>query len=217
MNDDLGPVLAVQLEIRIRACRRDDLARLEWTDAEVAHRGIATLAFERHMRGENPMLVADANGSPVGQVWIDLTKRARERVGVIWALRVLPALRGLGVGRALVAAAEQRMSSAGCVAAEIGVEHGNPAARALYEALGYQIFACEREPYSYVTPDERVVDAVFEGVLLRKTLRSAQRRLDARDRSASLSARALHDPAQEDDACAIESRRDSESAGRSET
>ena len=68
-------------------------------------------AFARHVRDENIMLVADMHGFPVGQAWIDLTKRQSERVGYIWAVRVFPFLRGLGVGTRLMESAEQELRS----------------------------------------------------------------------------------------------------------
>ncbi len=44
------------------------------------------------------MLVADDCGYPVGQVWIDLERQASERTAVLWALRVIDRVQGLGIG-----------------------------------------------------------------------------------------------------------------------
>ena len=55
-------------------------------------------AFQRQQRGEVLMLVAEANRFPIGQLWIDLVKKQEESIGIIWALRVMPAFQNLGVG-----------------------------------------------------------------------------------------------------------------------
>lgn len=48
-----------------------------------------------------------------------------------------PDLQGLGIGSALVGAAERRITARGVNTARVGVEDDNPGARALYERLGY--------------------------------------------------------------------------------
>lgn len=63
-----------------------------------AHRTFTAGQFERHLRGANVMLVADDCGYPVGQVWIDLERQASERTAVLWALRVIDRVQGLGIG-----------------------------------------------------------------------------------------------------------------------
>src|SRR3954454_4848974 len=70
----------VPLRVSIRPCERDDLPGLEWFGLYTPHREIIAAAFDRQVRGTNLMLVAEANGFPVGQVWIDLEKQAAERV-----------------------------------------------------------------------------------------------------------------------------------------
>jgi ribosomal protein S18 acetylase RimI-like enzyme len=47
-------------------------------------------------------------------------------------------LQGLGLGTALIAAAEERIRRRGLTVARMGVGDGNPRARALYERLGYE-------------------------------------------------------------------------------
>ncbi|MEK6986157.1 MAG: GNAT family N-acetyltransferase [Candidatus Thermoplasmatota archaeon] len=53
-------------------------------------------------------------------------------------LFVAEAHRGKGLGRRLLEAAEQSVRAAGVVALHLEVDHANPAARRLYESLGYR-------------------------------------------------------------------------------
>jgi GNAT superfamily N-acetyltransferase len=53
-------------------------------------------------------------------------------------LFVEPEARGLGLGRALVAAAFERARERGCVRMELDVNEANPTALALYESLGFE-------------------------------------------------------------------------------
>ena len=81
-----------QVTVTLRRAREDDLPKLEWFGWFTPHRQIIHETFERQQRGEAIMLLAVARDFPVGQAWIDLTRKADEAVGVIWALRVLPGL-----------------------------------------------------------------------------------------------------------------------------
>ncbi|HUB38586.1 MAG TPA: GNAT family N-acetyltransferase [Streptosporangiaceae bacterium] len=62
-------------------------------------------------------------------------------------LEVHPALRSCGIGTLLIQAAEQRIRARRLHQAELGVEEGNPRARALYERLGYAAYG--RKPDSW--------------------------------------------------------------------
>ncbi|HEU4628133.1 MAG TPA: GNAT family N-acetyltransferase [Gemmatimonadaceae bacterium] len=150
--DDPALHVTVPLTVRIRRCREEDLPRLEWFGLFTHHRAIIREAFERQRAGDNVMLVGDAGGFPVAQAWIDLARLHAERVGLLWAVRVLPALQGLGLGSRLIGAAETVLRRLGYVAAEIGVEKENPGARRLYERLGYVVVREGREAYAYTTP-----------------------------------------------------------------
>jgi ribosomal protein S18 acetylase RimI-like enzyme len=143
----------VVVDVRVRPCRAADLTDLEWFGLYSHHREIFQSAFARHLRGENIMLVAEFNNFPVGQAWVDLVKRRAVGIGYIWAVRVFPLLRGLGIGTLLMAAAEQVVCQQGLRIAEVGVEKDNTDARRLYERLGYTLHGELREEYSYTTPD----------------------------------------------------------------
>lgn len=146
-------VFPVGFEITIRDCTREDLTSLEWHGLFTPHREIIHEAFERQRHGEMLMLVATANGDCVGQAWIDLVKEKRNSAGVLWAVRVIPWLRGLGIGRRLLNAGEDAIHAHGLRFAELGVEKHNKRAIRLYERLGYLPAGEISEEYDYTTPD----------------------------------------------------------------
>lgn len=160
----------VQIDLTIRTCREEDLPDLEWFGMFRDHRQILNEAFERQRRGTNLMLVAVLDEFPVGQAWIDLERRRAAGAGWIWAVRVFPLLRGLGVGARLLGAAEDLLRQRGYRAAELGVEKHNVAARSLYERCGYEVVDEIRESYAYVTPDGRRIQHEIEEWVLHKPL-----------------------------------------------
>ena len=89
---------------------------------------------------DTDFLLATAHSGPPAGV-----AQLRYRWSVWWEaedcwledLYVLDAARGAGVGRALVAAALDRARERGCRRIEVDVNTGNPAARALYESMGF--------------------------------------------------------------------------------
>jgi ribosomal protein S18 acetylase RimI-like enzyme len=170
MNEESGKQFKVTMSITIRACVSEDLPNMEWFGLFTPHREIILSAYERHLRKENLMLVADANGFPIGQVWVDLEKKKADSAGLIWALRVIPWLQSLGIGTRLIQAGEQALRRRGYHYAMIGVEIQNEDARRLYERLGYQILTREQEDYSYMTPEGVPVSFPVEQWLLRKEI-----------------------------------------------
>lgn len=168
-----SPILdhfSLPLEVAIRPCERGDLEALEWFGMFTAHRQILHEAFARHLRGGNVMLVAVANGFPLGQAWIDLEAKAPEGAGVLWAVRVFPLFQGLGIGARLLRAAENVLRERGWEWAEIGVEKDNQGARRLYERTGYRLSGEERGEYTYTTPGGAHVRVPNDLWILRKRL-----------------------------------------------
>jgi ribosomal protein S18 acetylase RimI-like enzyme len=130
---------SVSVPVVIRPCRADDLPALEWFGLFAPHRALIHRVFEQHRRGEAVMLVAEVSGEASGQLWIDLQRHAAERVGEIWAVRVLPCLQGHGIGARLIGAAESLLLARGFRGATLTVDIDNPGARRLYERLGYAV------------------------------------------------------------------------------
>jgi ribosomal protein S18 acetylase RimI-like enzyme len=70
----------------------------------------------------------------------------RRHVAQIWGMFVAPAHRGVGIGRALVLAAiEHARSLEGLRKIQLSVITTQPAARALYESLGFRSFGIDPE------------------------------------------------------------------------
>jgi GNAT superfamily N-acetyltransferase len=108
------------VNVTIRTCVREDLPNLEWFGLFSEHREIIHSAFARQEEhGDNVMLVAEANGFPIGQAWIDFVKRRDERCALLWAVRVLPPFQGMSIGARLVQAAERIMRQRGTTQAEV--------------------------------------------------------------------------------------------------
>lgn len=148
------PGFTVPVALTIRPCREEDLPKLEWFGQFTEHRELIRDAFDRQGRGENVMLqaVAEANGFPIGQIWIDLERKREASTGLLWALRVIECYQRMGIGSRLLGAAEAELRRRGYDCAEIGAERNNPGARRLYERRGYRVFGTDRHWYGYTTP-----------------------------------------------------------------
>ena len=88
------------------------------------------------------VLLAFAEGQPVGLAVCFFgfsTFQARPLLNV-HDLAVLPAYRGKGVGRALLAEAEKQARGRGCCKVTLEVQDDNTRARALYERFGFADF-----------------------------------------------------------------------------
>jgi ribosomal protein S18 acetylase RimI-like enzyme len=116
------------------------------------------------------MLVAEANHFPVGQVWVDLTKRYEEGIGVLWALRALIPFQNLGIGTRLITSAEGQLKALGFRISELDVEKDNPRAQRLYERLGYQIVADNIEEWDYTPPHGVAVHVINDEWIMHKSL-----------------------------------------------
>jgi ribosomal protein S18 acetylase RimI-like enzyme len=120
----------------INDLRADDLPALGWSGTAAHLRSVASY-LARVPSGEVEYLVVrGVNGTPVAKAGIDYAEAPG--VAVIMQLATHGDLQGLGLGTALIAAAEKRIRRRGFTVARVGVEDDNPRARALYERLGYQ-------------------------------------------------------------------------------
>ena len=160
----------VRLQVVIRPCREADLPALEWFGLFAPHRPLIRRVFDQQLRGNALMLVAEANGEPSGQLWIDMARRRNQRIGEIWAVRMLPCLQRLGIGARLMSAAQAELIERGFERAELAVETGNPGARRFYERLGYVLTATTTTDDANGSPP---FDRRTQWVLA-KTLRPAQ-------------------------------------------
>lgn len=161
--------LSLSVPVTIRTSIEDDLPKLEWFGMFTPHREIIRSTYERQLHGKELMLVAETNGFPVGQVWIDLSKGRDEAIGILWAVRVFPFLQKLGLGARLIEAAEDALRRRGFSVAELGVEKISSAA-GFYERLGYRRSGTRLEEYSYTAPTGEFVRIDVDQVIYRKRL-----------------------------------------------
>lgn len=117
------------------------------------------LAFirERLERDESVVLVAaqppDAGGAAVGfaQLYPSFSSVSACRIWVLNDLFVTPGARGLGVGRALVAAVRAHAERTGARRIVLATARDNAASRALYESVGF-VRDTEFDTYSLELP-----------------------------------------------------------------
>ena len=160
------PELTVPVEIRDLTAA--DLEHLRWSGGR-SHLIAIGQQLERVRAGLAEYLVACLPaGWPAGTLAIDYAALAD--AGLIHQVDVHGLVRSCGIGTALMAAAEQRISDHGREYAELSVEHDNVRARALYERLGY--IACGRQPdeWDVQAPDGSVLRYETVCTLMRKEL-----------------------------------------------
>ncbi len=116
--------------------RAEDLPALGWSGTAAHLRSVAGYLARVPSEEIEYLVVRGVAGTPVAKAGIDYA----EAPGVATIMQVATHgdLQGLGLGTALIAAAEDRIRRRGLTVARIGVEDDNPRARALYERLGYQ-------------------------------------------------------------------------------
>ena len=160
----------VTMQVSIRPCQREDLAKLEWFGLFSRYRQLFADTFTRSEKGEIVMLVAVVNEFPVGSVWVDMVRKREQSTGVLYALRVLPPLQNLGIGTRLIAAVEDLLQKRGFKIVELGVEKNNPDAKRLYERSGYRLLRDNLEKWEIVTPDGQTVQEQADEWVMQKSL-----------------------------------------------
>ena len=160
----------ISLPIQIRHSTAEDLENLEWFGMFTAHREIIRSTFEAQERGNSTMLIAELNGLPVGQVWIDYLSQAASSAGFLWAFRMMPGFQRLGIGRRLLDAAEKLLCERGFSFAEITADLDNVDAQRLYVSRGYAPAGTRLDEWDYTTPEGEPVSASAERIILRKRL-----------------------------------------------
>lgn len=99
------------------------------------HDRLTRLDFHRALKAKSAaLLVAEEGGTVMGYALL----RIRGRQGHLESLAVDPPARRLGLGRALLKAAEQAVLERGALHMRLEIREDNPAALALYQSLGYR-------------------------------------------------------------------------------
>jgi GNAT superfamily N-acetyltransferase len=128
----------------VRAARAEDAAALSLLLDDLGYPTGATVVAERieklNRAGETVLVLA--RGTEVlGFVTVHVTPVLHRPapVGRMTALVISRSARGQGLGRTLVAAAEQYLARAGCAMVEVTSNHKRPDAHAFYQRLGYEM------------------------------------------------------------------------------
>lgn len=139
--------------VRVRRATTADLEAVSrffhalWPDGPLAeHREEAALVLAGAPPSTLPLvvLIAETNGGCIGFVEVGLRSHAdgcdtRKPVGFIEGWYVEPAHRGVGVGRALMEAAEEWARAEGCseMASDTWIDHES--SQRAHEALGFEV------------------------------------------------------------------------------
>lgn len=95
----------------------------------------AEAAIPKKLAVDREILLAEDRERVIGTVMVGYDGHR----GWLYAVAVHPGARRTGLGRRLVAQAEDRLRARGCVKLNLQVRAGNDAAVAFYQALGYAI------------------------------------------------------------------------------
>jgi ribosomal protein S18 acetylase RimI-like enzyme len=137
--------LDLSLRVEIRPLRDGDLDGLEWDSEQTIQADYVRKTVAE--RGDDVVvLLALANGRPIGRLGLDFGRKAEEGIVHLWAFSVLPSLQRLGIGTAMMQAAESLIVAAPgrATVVEVGVEEWNHDAAKLYRRLGYRDDGVER-------------------------------------------------------------------------
>jgi len=96
----------------------------------------AVLPLGRETTG-HAILVVEADGGPVGRLWLAERTLGGRQVMYIYDVAIDPEHRGRGYGRAAMRLAESEARARGLERIELNVFGGNDVARGLYRSLGY--------------------------------------------------------------------------------
>lgn len=144
----------VELPINLRHADYDDLLKLEWYGQYTHYRQLYRRAYREQLQGKRIMLLADCNGFPIGQLFIQL-KSGNKRIAdgktraYFYSFRVMEMFQGLGIGTWLVQEAETTLIDRGVQWATIAVSKKNHSALRLYERLNYKKFAEDSGKWHY--------------------------------------------------------------------
>lgn len=99
------------------------------------HDRLTRLDFHRALKAKSAvLLVAEEGGTVLGYALL----KVRGRQAHLESLAVDPPARRIGLGRTLLLAAEQAVQERGALHMRLEIREDNPAAYALYRALGYR-------------------------------------------------------------------------------
>lgn len=168
--------MLLQMKVVFRRAEQTDLPKLEWYGEYTHFRRVFQKAFEDQKAGRRLMLLADVNGWPVGQVFIQLESADDFytdglKRGYLYSLRVMDVFQRQGIGTALLREAESILIERGYHSVSIAAAKDNPGARRLYERMGFRVFTEDAGRWHYVDHEGRTRQVIEPCWVLEKDLR----------------------------------------------
>jgi len=144
-------------DVLIRPMRHADLPALEWEGEYTHFRRLYKLAYQRSIRGNAVLWVAELPTERLlGQLFVLLNSEVDASVAdgreqaFIHSFRVRPDYRGRGLGSRMLANAESDLLRRGFQRVSLNVAIENEAAIRLYERAGYQRKRQDPGNWSYI-------------------------------------------------------------------
>lgn len=161
--------------VTVREATEEDLPALEWEGRYQHFRRLYRHALSEAQRGRRILLVAEADGKIIGQIFIQLSSGRAELAdgrtsGYLYAFRVRPDYRGQGIGTQLLEQAEHILQERAFKRAVIAVARDNLGALRLYEQHGYHQFAKDPGEWSYVDHEGQLRHVSEPAYILEKLL-----------------------------------------------
>jgi ribosomal protein S18 acetylase RimI-like enzyme len=168
--------LAVEFSIVVRLATAADLPKLEWFGQFTHFRNLFHRTFREQQQGRRLMLIADCNGFPIGQIFVQLhsdefNQPHGQRRAYLYSLRVMDMFQGKGIGTLLLDRAETNAAKAGFLWTSIAAAKDNLAARRMYEHRGYRVFAEDSGDWNYLDHQGKVQHVHEPCWILEKRLR----------------------------------------------
>lgn len=164
-----------QVDLRIRQATELDLTALEWEGEYIHFRHVYREAMKGVKKGRRVILIAEAEGQLIGQIFINLHSTWLNsiigiRTGYLHSFRVKPEFRNRGVGRSLIQTAERTLIKQGYQRVVISVAKSNEGALRLYQNLGYEVFRDDPGRWSFLDHNNQVQHISEPASILRKSL-----------------------------------------------
>lgn len=151
----------------IRPVTEADLPALEWDGEFRKYQRMYARLFKDSRSGKVLMwMIASPEGEMIGQAFVMLVSGEREAAdgfmrAYVFAFRVKPDWQNRGVGTKLMAFIEADLLQRGFRFLTLNVAKDNPAARRLYERLGYEVVGSKPGVWSF-RDDQGVIQHVNE-------------------------------------------------------
>lgn len=133
---------------RIRRARDADLGALVALENRVFRADrLSPRQWRRHLESASAdVRVAERGGEIVGAALVFF--HAAHAIARLYSIAVAPEARGVGLGQALLAAAERNAALRGSLAMRLEVRSDNVVAQRLYERVGYRRFGLRHDYYA---------------------------------------------------------------------